>query len=120
MIYSVAELKQILYCCAAEDRARKAGKAPGPQPWLSNLIRRVELDIATSADGSDGGCGSAGLVEKTPISVEEAADLVGCSTRYLRYIAADLDGVKVSGRWVFDSEVVRDYAERRRDGRVAG
>lgn len=120
MIYSVSELKQLLYCCAAEDRARKAGKPPGPQPWLSRLIRRLELDIATSADGSDVGCGSEESVEKAPISAEDAAGLLGCSTRYLRYIATDLDGVKVSGRWVFNEDIVREYAEERRGGRVAG
>lgn len=121
MNYSVTELKQILYCCAAEDRARKAGKPPGPQPWLSRLIRRLELDIATSADGSDIGCGREESVEKAPISAAEAAALIGCSSRYLRYIAeADLGGVKVAGRWVFNEDMVREYAEERRGGRVAG
>ena len=44
MNLSVDELRQLLYCCGAELRARRVGKPPGPQPWLAKLIRRLELD----------------------------------------------------------------------------
>ncbi|WP_420220534.1 helix-turn-helix domain-containing protein [Mycobacterium marinum] len=49
-----------------------------------------------------------------PLSADEAAEILGCSTQWVRRIAADLDGRQVAGRWIFHRSAVMDYAEARR------
>lgn len=50
------------------------------------------------------------------IGAEEAARLLGCSTRHVRRLAADLDGVRPSGRHlVFRRRSVIEYANARKE-----
>lgn len=52
------------------------------------------------------------------IGVATAASILGVSRRYVRRIAADLDGQRIDGRtWVFDRQVVAAYASARTVGR---
>ena len=103
----------MLYCCAEELRARRAGKAP-VMPWNSEILRAVELQVATSEAGSRTAC-TAAQSEDASISARQAAKILRCTSRYIRHIAVELHGVRVDGRWVFDEGIVRDYyAERQR------
>lgn len=49
------------------------------------------------------------------IETAAAAEILGCSTRYVRRIGEDrLGGFRVAGRWVFNERVVRLYAAGRK------
>lgn len=109
----------VLYCVGEELRARRAGKAP-VQSWNAELIRAVEIEIATSESGSESDCAGEESEPKVPISARQAADIIGCSSRYVRGIARKLGGVKVDGRWVFDEGDVLAHAEGQKHGRLAG
>lgn len=109
----------VLYCASEELRARRGGKAP-VQSWNAELIRAVELEMATSESGSEFDCGNEQSEPKVPISARQAADIIGCSSRYVRDIARELRGVKVDGRWVFDEDDVLAHAEGQKHGRLAG
>jgi excisionase family DNA binding protein len=117
-------LRLALFCADQELKARQRKPLP-PKPqvqgWESELVRALELEVATSASGSGTGCMPGQSEAKAPISTRQAAEILRCTTRYIRDIAEDrLDGVKVGSRWVFDEDVVRDYKERQRNARLAG
>jgi hypothetical protein len=114
--------RQVLFCCAEELRERRAGKTPGVQPWSAKLVRAVELELATSESGSEFDCGNGQSEAKAPISARDAAEILRCTTRYIRDIAEErLGGVKVDGiGWVFNEDDVLAYAEGRNNGRAVG
>jgi hypothetical protein len=115
--FSTDELRKMLYCCASEMRARRSGKPPGPQPWLSNLIRRLELELAVSDSGHDFGWGATDLNHDSPISAREAGVILGLSKRQVQRLAADLEGQLIDGRWIFPESIVKEYAEGLTDAR---
>lgn len=45
------------------------------------------------------------------IDTTEAAQILGCSTRNIRRIAADLDGEQIADRWIFHKNTVTEYAQ---------
>ncbi|WP_197382649.1 helix-turn-helix domain-containing protein [Mycolicibacterium mengxianglii] len=47
------------------------------------------------------------------IDTEQAAEILGCSTRHARRLAADLDGTLFAGRWMFNRQAVTDYSRNR-------
>lgn len=47
------------------------------------------------------------------IDAQEAAGILGVTARHVRRLAADLDGHRIAGRWVFNRQNVIDYAEGR-------
>ena len=103
-----------LLCYATRDllTRRKLWGHPIP-PGMDALERR--LQAAMSADGHDSGGGAAELKqENTLIGAVEAATILGCSARHVRRIAADLDGQRVEGQWVFRRQDVADLRERER------
>lgn len=113
--------RQVLFCCAEELRERRSGKAPGVRPWNAEIVRAVELALATSGSGTEISCGHEQSKAKVPIGVRQAAEILGCSSRYVRSIAEEkLGGVRVAGRWLFDEDDVLACAERHRNGRAAG
>ena len=117
MNFSDGELRYLLYCCSAELRARRAGKPPGVQRPLVDLVRRLELELAVSdvRQEQDGGVSGS---EYEAIGSQEAADILGWTTRQVQRRAADLDGRKTNPRcWVFPKRSVLDYREAMSDGR---
>ena len=54
------------------------------------------------------------------IDADQAARTLGCSSRYVRRIAADLDGRKIAGRWIFDKKLVDQYGTAKAGGRQRG
>jgi hypothetical protein len=113
--FTTEELRRMLYCCAEELRARAAGKPPGVRPWLTALVRRLELEVAVSRSGHEFDCGEPQL--ETWMSAREAAIELGLSKRQTQRLSDDLDGQFVGGRWVLPRSAVMAYAEGRRDGR---
>lgn len=53
--------------------------------------------------------------QSTPEQVDtlQAADLLGITPRHVRRIAADLDGQRIAGRWIFNRNNIIDYREGR-------
>ncbi|MDQ1306113.1 MAG: hypothetical protein QG671_1945 [Actinomycetota bacterium] len=84
---------------------------------LPDRLRRHIAEL-----GSEVGTGSAAAQPHSKhddlIGVATAASILGVSQRYVRRIAADLDGTRIDGRtWVFDRQVVAAYASARTVGR---
>lgn len=91
------------YCVAEVVRRRLLTGTPVP-PWLRGLHQHL-----SSAHGTE-----TQVVQQESevmIDTDEAAQILGCSTRYIRRIAADLDGQNIAGRWIFNRRNVTDYAE---------
>ena len=72
----------------------------GPTSASGTAEAEVTPEMSSSASGER--MGSA-----------EAANLLGCSDRWVRGLAPELDGCKVAGRWSYDREAVVEYAARR-------
>src|SRR5690242_8546211 len=119
MMFSSNELRQILYCCAEELRARTAGKSPGPQPWLARLIRHLELELAVSSSRQFESEDVAPLVCDDCVGSREAATILGWHGRLVQRRAAEFDGQHINGRLVFRARSVADYAEGLTSGRAA-
>ena len=79
---------------------------------LSDLFRILE---AASAHGTENNRDAVQL-ENEFIDSDEAAAILGCTTRWVRQIHADLDGVKIAGRWAFRRHTVVEYANARNNG----
>jgi hypothetical protein len=111
------DLRRLLYCCNSELRARRLGKPPGPQPWLAQLVRRLELELAVSSTRQESDCAETSL--ETWIGSRLTADILGWDIRTVQRRCADLDGRKVGGRWIFPETVVREMREACNDDRIA-
>jgi excisionase family DNA binding protein len=121
MTLTPRQWRQLLFLSAEELRERRAGKPPGVQSWNAELVRAVELELATSEAGTEFDCGNEQSEAKVPISARQAANILECSDRYVRDIAKEkLGGVRVGGRWVFNEDDVLAYAEGRTNDRAAG
>ncbi|WP_280314450.1 hypothetical protein [Nocardia wallacei] len=66
---------------------------------LDHAMRHPEEDD----DGPD--------IESEEIGTREAAGILGCSTRQVRYLAADLDGIRIGRDWIFSRRTVEEYAD---------
>ncbi len=110
-----------LYCADQELKRRRGDKPPPRRPiqgWESELVRALELEVSTSDYGSAFASGGEQFEMKAPISARQAAEILRCTTRYIREIADRLDGMKIGARWVFDENTVRDYKEMQRNARL--
>ena len=83
-------------------------------PEVLRLLRRLELERSVGGSESDGGVEE---FEAELIGTEEAAHILGCTTRNVRLLARDLDGHKCGREWIFQRQTVIDYEEARRHGR---
>ncbi|WP_204807778.1 helix-turn-helix domain-containing protein [Mycobacterium riyadhense] len=90
------------------------------QPIPSAVVAlRQQLLIAASVHGSENNS-DAEQLEDELIDSDEAAEILGCSTRWVRTIITDLEGRKVAGRWVFHRQTVIDYAASRNHRETSG
>jgi hypothetical protein len=89
------------------SRRRLDGRAS----WATMHSLEALYHRITSADGSETTSTPEELYEDDLIDTTAAAAILGCSTRWIREIRADIDGRKVGGRWVFPRQVVTQYAE---------
>lgn len=118
MTFTPDELRHLLYCASEELRARNAGKSPGPAPWLRNLVRRLQLEVAVSESGhpiDDADPESEQQDER--ITARQAAAILGLSKRQTQRLANDLEGELIDGRWEFRLSAVTEYAEGLTDAR---
>lgn len=115
-----ARLSLLMHRRAADEAVRRVGSVPAP---LALLISELEHALTASAGGTteyrDGGRpASSVVVERGSTTTAEAAEILGCSPRWVRTIAASLGGRRVGRVWVFDRVAVvayRELQERDRD-----
>ncbi|WP_019969336.1 helix-turn-helix domain-containing protein [Mycobacterium sp. 141] len=89
----------------------------GGQPIPAGFYRfREQLD--TSVRGSGNAAAQAQSTDEDLIDTAEAAEILNRSTRWVREIRSDLDGMNVSGRWVFRRQAVVEYAGMRGHERI--
>jgi hypothetical protein len=98
---------RVAYHCAAEVMRRRRRTGEPIPPSLRELFARLDLEVRTSPD-------PAPPEVPDPIGSTTAAGLLGCTVRWVQHIAADLDGQRVDGRWLFSRKAVAEYAEMRR------
>lgn len=100
------QLRAARYCVAETVRRRLLAGAPVPA-WLRSLNQHLSSAYGTESEERQ-------QQSEPMIDTAEAAHILGCSTRYIRRIAADLDGEHIAGRWIFHRQNVTTYAEAKR------
>lgn len=93
------------YTVEVTQRARARNGLP-PSRHLAQLAALLAVD--GHADSSDDPASEADYV-----STEEAADLLGCSTRTARRLAPQLGGQRIAGRWVLDRLAIAEHNQGR-------
>lgn len=101
------QFRAVRYCVAETVRRRLLCGAPVPA-WL----RKLHQQLTSSVCGTDSTVPQQESIEA--IDTDEAAKILGCSTRYIRRIASDLDGQRIAGRWIFNRATVTEYADAKR------
>jgi hypothetical protein len=94
---------------------RLAARKPLPAAVLP-VFRRIELMSATGHESDV----HPGQLEEELIGTAEVAGILNCDPRTVRRLTNDLDGQRISGRWVFTKSVVQQYQEERSDHRRSG
>lgn len=108
-----ADLRVCAYALGDQIRHRQRIGAAVPEQFRTAQRRIAELiEAAMSADGPPT---ETVATHSVPIGTDEAAVLLGLTTRQVRRLAADLDGQQIGRAWVFDRQAVTDYANERRN-----
>ena len=103
------DLRAAHYCARVAD-AVTASDHP-IRRWLPTLLDRLAAELGMSQLGQDSEADTAQLTPDEPITAAQAAAILGRSRRQVQRIARTLDGRIVCGRWLFDKNVVQEYAE---------
>ena len=107
------DLRASCYAVGELIRARRRTGAPVPE-WLRRTHSRLSAELVSAM--SDDGPATPGIARDSEvIGVSEAARILGCSTRHVRRLAADLDGRHVGREWIFAHRTVTDYARARKE-----
>lgn len=97
------------YCAQVVEQLYKGKCIPAP------IRHHIEALKSDSVHGSKTVAAQRELDYGNIIDTEAAAEILDCTTRYIRDIAADrLGGQRIAGRWMFSERVVRLYAASRR------
>lgn len=112
------DVERALFCVNEVVGSRLRADVPVPW-WMWQLANRLDLSSLTSGMSPSGheSDGGSEALETSLIGTQEAANLLGLSTRHVRRLAADLDGENVRGRMVFKRSTVVEYAQEKRNGR---
>lgn len=107
------DVRAAYYCASEVLRSRRLRGQPVP-PWLAALVGRLDDEVRASRTRQEIVGEQPQLEPKAWIGSAEAAALLGWSRRQVQRRAADLDGSRIGGRWLFREAVVIEYAEGRR------
>jgi hypothetical protein len=89
------------------SRRRLDGRAS----WSTmRALEGLHRQLATSADGSESNTAAEESETEDLVDTTAAAEILECSTRWVREIRADLDGKQVGRRWIFPRRSVVEYA----------
>ncbi|WP_328410333.1 hypothetical protein [Nocardia sp. NBC_00403] len=108
-----ADMRACRYTVAEAIRYRRRIGAPIPQ-WLRRLHERLDAELLQAAS-ENGPSNGTSVPDSEVIGAAESARILGCSTRHVRRLAADLDGQRVGRAWVFDRAVVTTYTQARKE-----
>lgn len=106
------QVRLTLYATRDLVTRRTLGGQPIPKGMhtlLSGLIAATH-----SADGSEYRTAEPQLDAEELIDSVGAAQILNCSTRWVRAIHNDIDGRNINGRWIFRRQTVVDYAHERK------
>jgi hypothetical protein len=101
------------YCAAELIRDRQRRGQPVPN-WLRQHLARCEAAVAVSRSGHEFDGVPSQLDPDNLIDAREVARMLGISKRQAQRLAHDIDGLIISGRWVFRKATVMEYAEARK------
>jgi hypothetical protein len=107
MWLTAVQVEAVLY--ALRDLVSR--RVLGGQPIRQEIQDLYEQLLAGSTHGTKNDPLCEELAPDDLIDTKEAATILGCSTRWVRRIHADLDGQSCGGRWVFRRQAVVEYAE---------
>lgn len=107
MNLSDLEVKAAFHIADEFVRRRRARNLGIPDA-VRRLYARLDYAVRWGADPNDTPPATDG-----DIGTAEAARILGCTERYVRMIAADLDGIRVGRTWVFNRSTVTEYAQAR-------
>src|SRR5262245_24813481 len=98
--------------------AQRQGSRTLSAPVMALFSRAETALLGRPRIASDSGSSECASAEESKrdsnlIGVTEAAELLGCSERRVRQIAADLDGTKVGRAWLFSRVGVAEYVRAR-------
>lgn len=106
------DLRACRYVAAETIRTRQQLHIPIPN-WLRGLDRNLDTELrAMSAHGPES---EAHEPDSEMVGTAEAARILGCSTRHVRRLAADLDGQRTGRDWIFRRATVTEYATARKE-----
>ncbi|WP_199253858.1 helix-turn-helix domain-containing protein [Mycolicibacterium mengxianglii] len=116
MRLSNSEIEEALFCVNEVIGWRQRFHQPAPS-WMVQLARRFNTASLMSDTGHETGCDEPELEsEFLLIGSTEAAEILGLTTRHLGRLARDLDGEKISNRWLFNRNTVIEYAKEKHRG----
>lgn len=108
---TVVDMGAARHCAQLVEQLYKGREIP------LRLRRHIEALNTGSAGGTEPEAPQ-GESSHDLIGTATAAELLSCSTSYVRRIAPDLDGVQVDGGpWVFSRAAVRAYALAKDEGK---
>lgn len=110
---------QAAYHCAAEVLRYRVMRGQPVPAWLKAHYQQLDNEVRSSRTRQETDTAGEQL-EPEWIGTVEAARLLNWTPRQVQRLAADLDGRMCSGRWMFRSQAVRDYAEGTRNGTARG
>lgn len=93
------------YAVDVAQRARSRNGLP-PSGSLARLAAALAVPGQTDSD-------EAPTREAEHMSIPEAAELLGCSTRTARRLAPGLGGQRIGGRWLLDRQTIEEHNEGR-------
>ncbi|OPX17034.1 helix-turn-helix domain-containing protein [Gordonia sp. i37] len=106
---TAAETDCAVYVFAEFERRRRI--AGQPVPASARTLRQRLTAVAATGRTPEPARAPSKPAEQ--IDTTEAARLLGCSTRHVRRLAADLDGTRLGQQWIFPRHTVIDYHESR-------
>lgn len=113
-------LQLALHCAQRELDSRAHGAGPRVQPWNAELVRALELELATMSRSGHRFDDKAAPSESW-LTAQQVASRLGLSKRQVTRLAGALDGEIIGGRWLFPTAAVNDIEQARGgDERGAG
>lgn len=115
MWLSEIEVEAALYAVRDLVVRRRLGGQP-IRPEIRHLCHQLIAASARGTEDVEDEATSQQWAPKDLIDTPQAAAILGCSTRWVRRIAAELDGYNCGGRWVFRRQAVTRHANRKGQG----
>jgi hypothetical protein len=110
-LFTDEQVRMALYAVTELIARRHLGGKPAPAGFYPF---REQLDASVRGSGkSSPEPQSTDDDDLDLIDTAEAAEILNCSTRWVREIRNDLDALSIGGRWVFRRQNVVEYADMR-------